>query len=177
MESKLVKEIQAIQGASLNNIQEPKEPSLSEVDHAEMEEFYLALSLLLKTFGYDFLEEKAIDINKVNEGNDIEESFMDDVIFKFGIKGAVAQMKIINNDYVVLEGSTLVKQQRKNIPPGVLDARTTLQSQGRLIDDINPELFKLSVNYTWKSPSYASAFVAGGNDNGRTSWRYNGKSS
>lgn len=175
LESKLVKEINSIQGASLNNIQEPKEPILSEVDHAEMEEFYLALSLLLKTFGYDFLEEKAIDINKINDGKDIEESFMDDIIFKFEIKGAVAKMRIVDNDYVVLEGSTIVKQQRKNIPPGVLDARTTLKSQGRLINDLNPDLFKLTVNYTWKSPSYASAFVAGGNDNGRTSWRYEGK--
>lgn len=175
LESKLVREINSIQGALLNNIQEPKSPILSEVDHAEMEEFYLALSLLLKTFGYDFLEDKAIKINDIEEGKDIEESFMDDITFKFEIKDAVAHMKIVDNDYVVLEGSTIVKQQRKNIAAGVLDARRTLQSQGRLIDDVNLDLLKLKVNYTWKSPSSASAFVAGGNDNGRTSWRYNGR--
>lgn len=44
-----------------------------------------------------------------------------------------------------------------------------------MIDDIDPNLFKLKVNYTWKSPSYASAFVAGGDDNGRISWCSNGK--
>lgn len=58
LEYKLVSEINKTQGAIAENIQLPKEPILSEVDRAEMEELYMALSLLLKTFGYDFLEEK-----------------------------------------------------------------------------------------------------------------------
>lgn len=63
LEAKLVREIKKIQSAETENIQNPTEPILSEVDRAEMEEFYQALSLLLKTFGYDFLEEKSVNLN------------------------------------------------------------------------------------------------------------------
>lgn len=175
LESKLVSEINKIQGAIAENIQLPKEPILSEVDRAEMEEFYMALSLLLKTFGYDFLEEKSVDIERIKETNQTEDGFMDGLLFKFKIKEAEAHMKIIDNDYVVLEGSTIVKQQRQHIQPGILEARTTLLSKGQLVEDENDSLYRMTVNYAFQSPSYASGFVAGGNDNGWTSWKYKGK--
>ena len=72
-----------------------------------------------------------------------------------------------------MEGSTIIKQERQNVPPGVLEARRTLLSKGQLIE--NDSLYRLTVNYAFQSPSYASAFVAGGNDNGWTSWKYKGK--
>lgn len=175
LESKLVTEVNKIQGAIIENIQTPKEPILSEVDCAEMEEFYMALALLLKTFGYDFLEEKSIDIEQIENTDQIEDGFMDGLLFRFKIKDAVAHMRIVENDYVILEGSTIVKQERQNVPPGVLEARKTLIKKGQLIEDENDSLYRLTVNYAFKSPSYASAFVAGGNDNGWTSWKYKGK--
>lgn len=175
LESKLVSEINKIQGAVTKNIQTPKEPVLSEVDRAEMEEFYEALSLLLKTFGYDFLEEKSIDIKRMEDADQTEDGFMDGLLFTFKIKDAIARMRIIDNDYVVLEGSTIVKQQRQHIQPGILEARTTLLNKGQLVEDEKENLYKLTVNYAFQSPSYASGFVAGGNDNGWTSWKYKGK--
>lgn len=104
-----------------------------------------------------------------------EDGFMEGLVFKFEIKEAVSYMKIIGNDYVVLEGSTIVKQGRQNIPPGVFEARKTLINKGYLLEDKNNKLYKLTENYAFQSPSYASGFVAGGNDNGWTSWKYNGK--
>lgn len=177
LEAKLVREIKKIQSAETENIQNPTEPILSEVDRAEMEEFYQALSLLLKTFGYDFLEEKSVNLDNTSdkETEKSEEGFMEGVMFKFEIKDAVSYMKIIDNDYVVLEGSTIVKEGRQNIPPGVLEARQTLINKGYLVKDQNNKLYKLTENYAFQSPSYASGFVAGGNDNGWTSWKYNGK--
>lgn len=175
LESKLVFETKNIQSANLENIQAPKKPKLSEVDKAEMEEFFFALKLLLKTFGYNFLEEKAIETENIDIENNAEENLMKDIMFTFKIKSAIAYMKIVDNNYVVLKGSTISKEQRKHIPVGVSDARKTLKSQGRLINDRNPGVLRLTVDYIWKSPSYASAFVAGGNDNGRTSWKYEEK--
>lgn len=165
LESTLISEAKNVQGAVIENVQEPKRPRLSEVDRAEMKEFFRYLKLLLKTFGYSFLEEKVVETNGDPNG----------ITFTFNIKNASAHMKIIDNNYVLLKESTIVKDQRKNISPAVLDARITLKAQGRLIDDIDSDLLKLIVNYTFTSPSSASSFVAGGNDNGRTSWKYNGK--
>lgn len=67
-----------IQSIITENIQIPKEPILSEVDRAEMEEFYQALTLLLKTFGYDFLEEKSVNLDDTTnkETEESEKGFM-----------------------------------------------------------------------------------------------------
>lgn len=174
LESKAVTDTHNIQGAELNNIQQPKEPVISEVDRAEMEEFYINIKLLLKTFGYGFLDEKAIEIETYFKNRDIVEINEESKEFSFNIKGAEAKMKIIDNKYIVLKGSTIVKEKRKHIPVTVEDARNTLKKQGKLIE-IDSNLLELTVDYIWTSPSYASAFVAGGNDNGRTSWKYKGK--
>lgn len=140
-----------------------------------MVEFYSSLSLLLKTLGYDFLEERTLDLNAKEIDRTIQTGVIDSITYKLESNNALAYMKIVDNDYVVLKGSTIVKKQGKYIPVGVLDARETLIARKQLINDDNPNLLKLTVDYSWKSPSSASAFVVGREDNGRTSWKHEGR--
>lgn len=40
---------------------------------------------------------------------------------------------------------------------------------------INNDLYEFTDDYIFNSPSYAAAAIAGGSENGRRQWKYNGK--
>ncbi|MUV38771.1 hypothetical protein JNUCC1_02642 [Lentibacillus sp. JNUCC-1] len=154
--------------AELDNTQRPSSPNLSEVDTAEMEHFLDAIKLILSSIGVDILEP-----NKIKP---VEKSAEEVTVYHFGVNGAKAEMKIEEDKYIVLQGSTAVMKDRPSINPAIKKMRDSLVASGVLRENDNKGLYEFTVDYIFNSPSYAAAAIAGGTENGRRQWKYHGKS-
>ena len=151
--------------AKLDNTQAPTRPNISEVDKAEVNQFLEAIKLLLLALGRDFLEPRIL--TEANTG-------VSETIFELKNKNAFARMAVINNKYVVLKGSTAVRENRRSIAPFLVKLRQDLVDTGIMVET-DEELYTFMQDATFNSPSYAAAAIVGGAANGRRLWKYNGK--
>lgn len=89
-------------------------------------------------------------------------------IFEYRIKDAKAFMKINSlNSYLILRGSTALRDDRNSIPEGAKRARQCLLETGQLIIDKNrPQLLRFMTDVEFKSPSAASTVIAASSTNG-----------
>ncbi|MGO1372352.1 MAG: GIY-YIG nuclease family protein [Senegalia sp. (in: firmicutes)] len=155
--------------AKLENGQKPSKPNLSEVDNAEMEQFLDGVKLILSSLGIEILESQ-----KTEE----KEEEKKEKIFVFTMKEAYARMKIEEDKYIVLKGSTAAYENRGSILEPIKKKKEELIKKGILIaiNTGNQNKYRFTEDYIFNSPSYAAAIVAGGTENGRVQWKYNGKS-
>jgi len=151
--------------AKLDNTQAPTRPNISEVDKAEVNQFLEAIKLLLLALGRDILEPRIL--TEANTG-------VSETIFELKNKNAFARMAVINNKYVVLKGSTAVRENRRSIAPFLVKLRQDLVDTGIMVET-DEELYTFMQDATFNSPSYAAAAIVGGAANGRRLWKYNGK--
>lgn len=165
LESELYRLVDHAERAELENSQIPSKPNLSEVDTAEMKQFLDAIRLIMSSVGIDILEPKRIE-------SDVKVS-KQEVIYEFSVNHAQAKMKIEEDKYIVLQGSTAVINDRPSAQPAIKKMRKSLISSGVLQEKNN--LLEFTDDYIFNSPIYAAAAVAGGTENGRRQWRYKGK--
>lgn len=167
LESEIYRLVNQAEKAEPENNRTPSKPNLSEVDTAEMKHFLDAIRLILSSVGVDILEPKRIESTvKASE---------EKVIYEYSVNNAKAKMKIEEDKYIVLKGSTAVMQDRPSALPAIKKMRKSLIKSGVLQQKGNKELYEFSDDYIFNSPSYAAAAVAGGSENGRRQWKYNGK--
>lgn len=169
LESEIHKLITQADKAELENNQIPSTPNLSEVDTAEMKHFLSAIRLIMSSVGIDILEPKRIESMEKKESEE-------DVIYEFGVYNAQAQMKIEDDKYIVLKGSTAVIEDRPSALPAIKKMRRSLVESGVLKEMSHEGLYEFTDDYIFNSPSYAAAAIAGGTENGRRQWKHNGKS-
>lgn len=151
----------------LDNAKIPSKPNLSEVDNSEMKQFLGGVKLILSSVGLDFLESQKIvqkEMEKVEER-----------IFQFKIKNAIAKMKIEDEKFIVLKGSTAVIENRNSAGERIIKMRNQLENDGILKKNSSGKLYIFEKDYIFGNPSYAAAVIAGGEENGRTQWKCNGK--
>lgn len=153
----------------LDNGTRPSKPTLSEVDNAEMEQFLSAIQLILSSIGIDILESERISNNQ-------EDKQKQEKIFEFKIKNATAKMKIEDDKYIVLKGSTAVVENRPSAGKSIKTMRKILIDKGIMKLTEQGDLYRFEENYIFTSPSYAAAAISGGEENGRVRWKYKGKS-
>lgn len=153
----------------LDNDVRPSKPNLSEVDNAEMQHFLSAIKLILSSIGIDFLESKKYLVHD-------EHKQRQEKIFEFTVKGAKAKMKIEEDKYIVLKGSTSVLKNRPSASKSIIKLRERLIEQGILKLTNDRAFYEFQENYIFDSPSYAAASISGGEENGRIQWKYKGKS-
>ncbi len=151
--------------AKLDNEQAPTRPNISEVDKAEVNQFLEAIKLLLLALGRDILEPRIL--TEASMG-------VSETIFELKNKKSFARMAVINNKYVVLKGSTAVRENRRSIVPFLVKLRQDLVDTGIMVKT-DEELYTFMQDATFNSPSYAAAAIVGGAANGRRLWKYNGK--
>lgn len=151
--------------AKMDNEQAPTRPNISEVDKAEVNQFLEAIKLLLLALGQDILEPRIL--TEASMG-------VSETIFELKNKKAFARMAVINNKYVVLKGSTAVRENRRSIVPFLVKLRQDLVDTGIMVET-GEELYTFMQDATFNSPSYAAAAIVGGAANGRRLWKYNGK--
>jgi len=150
----------------LDNTQCPKKPNISEVDTAEVDAFMDGIKLILEAMGIDIIKPSQL----VNE--DLIEHKM---IFDLTNNSAKAHMKIVDDKYVVLKGSTAVKENRKSAKNHIVNLRKKLIESSSIVlrED---QLYHFVEDYIFNSPSYAGAAIVGGSINGQKKWKYNGMS-
>lgn len=167
LESEIYRLIDKAERADLENNQIPSKPNLSEVDTAEMKHFLDAIRLILSSIGIDILEPKRIKSTvKVTK---------EEIIYEFSVNHAKANMKIEEDKYIVLQGSTAVIEDRPSALPAIKKMRRSLVNSGVLQQKGNKNLYEFMDDYIFNSPSYAAAAIAGGSENGRKQWKINGK--
>lgn len=166
LESKLIKKGKEYNQVYINQ-NNSKEPNISDVEKSEIEEFLDDLLLILESLQYNmFLKiEKYLDYNNENE-----------IIYEFKRKYASSKMKVINNKYVILKNSIIIKdiESIKSTRQSTLEIREKYIKKG-ILKELGEGYILTDDIGEFTSPSGAAIFVAGGSLNGAKEWKYNGK--
>jgi len=169
LEAELVSIAKSANRVALDNTQSPSKPNISEVDTAEVQDFLNGIRLILEAMGIEILVPSHFDSGEFKESEDSE------IVFELTNNDAHAYMKIIGDKYVVLKGSTAVKDNRNSVANHIKTLRQKLiDSKSMILDEDG--LYHFVEDYAFNSPSYAGAAIVGGNMNGQKKWKYNGES-
>ncbi len=142
---------------------EPSQGNITEEKESELEEFIDYAKIVMGALGHKLFE-PLIDKPKIAINEETPEElllFLKRKSRKIG-KIIEASCKRINEGFVVLQGSHIETINSESIPPGIKERR-----QKAKIDENG----MLQENILFRSPSYAAAFVIGGNVNGLTQWK------
>lgn len=166
LESRLIDFARGANRVELNNIQSSNEPTISEVDRAEVQQFLEAIQLLIHALRLNFFEKLSlVPIDPTP----------DEVIYEYTVKTAIGKMAIRDGKYVLLSGSTAVREHRKSASPSIQKYRDELIADEALKYDDTVKLFIVIKDIPFNSSSYAAAIVCGGNAAGPVNWKYNNK--
>ena len=158
LEAQLVQRALKANRMPLDNGNKPAEPTLSEADRADMEVFLHNILGMLPVLGITAFEQTSgVPINASG------------VPLTCQGRGVTASGHDTPQGFVVREGSHASQDEVQSLKdhfPGVCKLRADLLMRGVLVLDGN--VLKFSQDYTFSSPSLASAVVLGRSSNGRT---------
>jgi hypothetical protein len=140
------------------NKNEPTIAKLTKISENEMNEFIDFIKLIIKPLGYNVFEPLTI-INKEDKTNVFEE-------FCYKGKDWNASGYRVDGGFIVLKGSKISNEIRSEVKE-VKTKITKLRENN--INKINNSV--LTENILFNSPSAASVFVSGSQNNGLTSWK------
>jgi hypothetical protein len=157
LESRLVALATEAKRSDIDNGNTPQLPALSEADVADAEGFLADVLLCLPVVGVSLFEKaKAAASTK---GGDL----------LLRAKGIDAHAIDNPEGFVVRAGSTAVKTETASIHVYLAELRRALVDKGVLVDA--GELYRLTQDYTFNSPSTAAGVLLGRAANGRTEWK------
>lgn len=156
LEARLVALAAEAKRCELDNGNVPQLPALSEADAADAESFLADLLLCLPVVGVSLFEKTKVTTTKGG-----------DLLLK--AKGIDARGVDSPEGFVVRAGSTAVKAEVPSIHAYLVDLRRTLVKTGVLADA--GEMFRLTQDYTFNSPSTAAGVLLGRSANGRIEWK------
>jgi hypothetical protein len=156
LEARLVALAAEAKRAELDNGNVPQPPALSEADAADAEGFLADLLLCLPVVGVNFFEKPKIDVPKGQE-----------LILRS--KAIEARGVYSAEGFVVRAGSQAVKGEARSIYAYLGELRQSLLKQGVLEDA--GEVYRLTQDYTFNSPSMAAGVLLGRSCNGRVEWK------
>ena len=156
LEARLVALATEAKRCELDNGNVPRLPALSEADRADAESFLADVLLCLPVVGLNVFEKSAARGAKSR-----------DLYLKArGVEGRGADGA---DGFTVRAGSTAAKTETASIQPWLTALRKTLVASGVLADA--GEVFRLTQDYSFASPSTAAAVLLGRNENGRIAWK------
>ena len=138
---------------------------LPESDLADMEYFLQQMQMLLPVLGISLLQPQPIITPK-----DATQSTAASPLFEFKTRDAVATGKLVNGEFVVLEGSLARKASTASIHAYLERIRQELLATG-VLEAAKNEHYRFTENYAFGSPSTASGVIAGRTSNGRREWK------
>lgn len=151
----------------VKNSNTPTQPSISESDQAEMEEFIENIKMLVNVLGFKAFEEL---IQEPTNDKKVSSNF-----FIKAARGANAQGQQTSDGFVVLKDSEIASSTVDSYPDGWKNSRRELINNGTIIEKNGKLVF--SNDYLFNSPSAAAAIVMGRSANGLMEWKNNkGKS-
>ena len=166
LESRLIDLAKEANRTKLNNIQTSSEPTISEVDRAEVQQFLESIQLLIQALRLNFFEK--ISLSPINPSSD-------EIIYEYKVKTAIGKMAIRDGKYVLLSGSTAAKEHRESAGENIQKYRNELIADGALKYNNDTGLYDVIKDIPSNSSSYAAVIVCGGNAAGPKVWKYNGK--
>jgi hypothetical protein len=166
LEAQLVNRARAAKRMALENANTPTEPTLSEIDRAYMEVFLQNLLGMLPVLNIHAFEQSPLAAAKSKSHALICQG-----------RGIKATGYDTPQGFVVQSGSLAASDEVPSLKehfPNVCKLRADLLKSGVLIPA--GDKFHFTQDYTFSSPSMASALVLGRPSNGRTDWKdANGK--
>ena len=174
LESRLLVLAEAAGRYHLDNKDFSSQPNISRADQSEVAQFLNHIIVLLEALGYDFLNPITL-AEELEQTSELEFGDADDIVYEYNPKTAQARMKIINNKYVLLKGSTIVRDisKRKSTRLSTRELRKEYQKRGLLAE--KGDVLEITQGINFDAPSAAAVFVNGGSVNGRISWQHEGK--
>ncbi len=156
IEARMVALANEAKRCELDNGNVPQLPRLSEADAADADGFLADVLLCLPIVGVNLFEKAEASATKGR-----------DLLLK--AKGIEARGIDSPQGFVVRAGSTAVKNEVPSIHAYMTTLRQTLLKTGVLADA--GEVFRLSQDYTFNSPSTAAGVLLGRTANGRIEWK------
>ncbi len=166
IESALCKKVEKANNVKLKNTNKPTYPNISISEKSDIEYFIENIELILDSFRYDLLKSRIVKI---------EPSILGKVVYEGKNKGALAKMTNVEGKYVIIAGSIVVKTVQNSCSQLIKQTRESLLKQGVIIECEDEKNYKFVFNYAFSSPSGAATIVVGGAANGRTFWKFEGK--
>lgn len=173
LESRLVEVIGNAKRANLANGTNPMTRSLPEPEVVDMEFFLAQVRVLLPVLGFPFAQSApAPTKGKPSPKSEDVEAGIDDTspLFYMNPVGTYATAQEIDDEFVVLEGSTARKKGTSSWT-SYRALREQLVQDGKLIEDKQQDLLTFTEDVPFSSPSAAAAVLFGGNQNGRLVWK------
>lgn len=161
LESQLVSRAKAAKRTPLENGNLPAEPTLSEADRADMDVFLQNILGMLPVLGVYAFEQPNPNGARIPKP-----------LLTCQSKGVVATGYDTAQGFIVRQGSQAVLEETQSLHdhfPGVVDRRQGLIKSGVLVS--KGLHLQFAQDYTFTSPSLASAVVLGRASNGRTDWK------
>jgi hypothetical protein len=156
LEARLVALASDAKRCELDNANVPQVSTLSEADAADADSFLEDLLLCLPVVGVTVFEKAQVAAAKGG-----------DLLLK--AKGLEARGVDSPEGFVVRAGSTAVKAEVPSIHAYLVDLRRALLNKGVLADA--GEVYRLTQDYTFNSPSTAAGTLLGRTANGRLEWK------
>jgi len=158
IESRLAKQAAEAGRAELDNGNVPPQAVLNEADLADAATFLADMLVIYPLLGVDAFEK-------------LPDAAVEPASTDLFVKSAKADARgrEVADEFVVFRGSTLAPVS-KSLIGSLVALREALASDGHLVEDRNGSMTLLR-DRTFKSPSYAAAFVLGRAANGRTEWK------
>jgi len=165
LESRLIALAKEADRVVLDNVQNATEPTISEVDRAEVQQFLESIQVLASALRLRFFEALA----RTSIIPDASE-----LVYEYVVKEARGLMAIRDGKYVLLSGATARLKHLPSANTAIQKLRDEYIQNGALVDKGNGVL-DIAKDIPCDSPSYAAAIVSGGNTNGWISWKRDGK--
>lgn len=161
LEAQLIARAKAAKRVQLDNGNNPTEPTLSEADIADMDVFLGNILGMLPVLGIHAFE---LSTGRTQDPGSPKLTCQG--------RGILANGRDTPQGFVVQAGSTVATEVTPSLQeysPNVCEMRDELKRNGVLVAE-NGKL-RFTQDFTFSSPSYASAFVLGRQSNGRTDWK------
>lgn len=172
LESRLIQIITQASRAILTNGTAPDLPLLPEPDIADMEYFLGQVQILLPVLGFLFASPlPTVTQSSESEQTDNQQLSIVSTIFQITNSGVLAFAQEVNNEFVVLKGSTARKKSVKSLADPYIQMRKQLLEDGKLTDGGDGDYWIFIQDVPFSSPSTAANVVCGTPTNGRVSWK------
>lgn len=169
LESRFIEIIKASGRASLANGTEPVFSMIPESDRADMEFFIAQVRLLLPVLGFDIAKDPATIASSEEEATTPPSP-----VFRINSVGVDARMSVVDNEYVVHQGST-ARADAKSASNTYRQLRDQLIKDGKLVPKPGaPELLVFTEAVPFASLSAAAATILDRNAQGPREWKLGG---
>ena len=166
LESRLIDIVTGAHRSQVMNSTAPTTPGLPEPDVADMELFLDQTLQTLPVLGFDFLVPRRVADRVEARGRGVNGEGR----FVLTGSGVEAHAIEIGGEFVVLKGST-ARRERTPSMMSYVALRQRLTDSDLFTESSNDELYELTEDTPFRSPSAAAAVILGRSANGRTEWK------